>query len=229
MKTELHESHLSFTDASKKLATAQEMHSEAQKTVEKLKQEISQLNNVVLRNSEEHRAAMDAQSMQLSRAHSAIAELELALQSTTSELRANQMKTAEDFQMKEDEIQRATSSIAAMASQLDQQRSTAEARLREREEHWKMEAMKMERMNEALRLRVQGLEAERENHLLHKRDIDALRARNLELEDKIKRQDQYMKNRLLKDRSNTLHGPENNPSTAKPARPPSYTASYSLK
>ena len=92
-----------------------------------------------------------------------------------------------------------------------------------------MEAMKTERICETLRLKVQSLEAERENHLLHKRDIDALRARNIELEDKIKRQDQYMKNRLLKDRSNTLHGPENLSSTAKPGRPPSYTASYSLK
>ena len=55
---------------------------------------------------------------------------------------------------------------------------------------------------EGLVKKLRGLEKEKDMLLLQKNDMDLLRVKNCELEEKIKRQDQYMKSRLLKDKSN---------------------------
>lgn len=49
---------------------------------------------------------------------------------------------------------------------------------------------------------------ERDKSTSERREHDILKAKYATLEDKIKRQEAYMKSRLLKDRSNTLHVPD---------------------
>lgn len=51
-------------------------------------------------------------------------------------------------------------------------------------------------------LKLSKMEAEREVNASYQKDIMTLKMKNADLEEKIKRQDQYMKNRLLKDKSN---------------------------
>ena len=46
------------------------------------------------------------------------------------------------------------------------------------------------------------LESEREKFTVHRKEVDVLNLKLKSYEDKIKRQEQYMKSRLLKDRSN---------------------------
>lgn len=55
---------------------------------------------------------------------------------------------------------------------------------------------------DGLMKKLRGLEKEKEILLLQQNDMELLRVKNSELEEKIKRQDQYMKSRLLKDKSN---------------------------
>ena len=55
---------------------------------------------------------------------------------------------------------------------------------------------------EELMKKFRGLEKEKDMLLLQRNEMDILRVKNCELEEKIKRQDQYMKSRLLKDKSN---------------------------
>ncbi len=77
-----------------------------------------------------------------------------------------------------------------------------------RDEYWQNEISKIQKLSEMSNIRAQKLEAEKEKYLISRREIDTIRAKNMELEDKIQRQEQYMKNRLLKDRTNTLQMPE---------------------
>ena len=51
-------------------------------------------------------------------------------------------------------------------------------------------------------------EIERDKNTSDRREHDILKAKYATLEDKIKRQEAYMKNRLLKDKSNILHVPD---------------------
>lgn len=55
---------------------------------------------------------------------------------------------------------------------------------------------------DGLMKKLRGLEKEKEMLLLQQNDMELLMVKNSELEEKIKRQDQYMKSRLLKDKSN---------------------------
>lgn len=55
---------------------------------------------------------------------------------------------------------------------------------------------------EGLVKKLRVLEKERDLLLLQRNETDLLKVKNGELEEKIKRQDQYMKSRLLKDKSN---------------------------
>lgn len=77
---------------------------------------------------------------------------------------------------------------------------------------------------DGLMKKLRGLEKEKEMLLLQQNDMELLRVKNSELEEKIKRQDQYMKSRLLKDKSNfgnSLCAPE----PSEPSyRPPSSRA-----
>lgn len=66
--------------------------------------------------------------------------------------------------------------------------------------------------------RLHRIEAERDRYTVHKRETDVLRARVQELEDKIQRQEAYLRSRLLKDKTNTLPpapAPPSDPSTSK--------------
>lgn len=78
-----------------------------------------------------------------------------------------------------------------------------------REEHWKNEAQKLQKLNENDAARIKQFEAERSKLSHFKRDMDTLVARNSELEDKIKRQEQYMKTRLLRDRGSSINNRAN--------------------
>jgi hypothetical protein len=103
--------------------------------------------------------------------------------------------------------------LSLMTKAYEDYRHESKDDLHRREEYYKDEISKLEKFNEGLNIRVQKLEQEKEKLLISRRDMDQLKAKNMELEDKIHRQDQYMKNRLLKDRTNSLHAPE---SSAKP-------------
>lgn len=73
--------------------------------------------------------------------------------------------------------------------------------------------------------KARKLEAEREVHLLQLKEMDLLRVTSSELEDKIKRQDQYMKSRLLKDKTNMSSSAQCPPEPSEPSyRPPSARA-----
>lgn len=91
--------------------------------------------------------------------------------------------------------------------------------LESREEHWKDEARRLEKLNENDAARIRKYEAERANLSQSKREMDSLRARNKDLEDKIKRQEQYMKNRLLRDRGNLMNIPEASSKQPRPSNP----------
>ena len=74
-------------------------------------------------------------------------------------------------------------------------------------------------------LRLSKMEAERDVNASYQKDIVTLKMKNADLEEKIKRQVQYMKSRLLKDKSNinstSLYAPE----PSEPSyRPPSARA-----
>ena len=91
--------------------------------------------------------------------------------------------------------------------------TSTQSTIESREAHWKSEVQRLQKVNEFDAQRVKKLESERSTLNSFKREMDTLKARNQELEDKIKRQEQYMKNRLLKDRGNILNIPEG---TSKP-------------
>lgn len=77
-----------------------------------------------------------------------------------------------------------------------------------REEHWKNEAERLEKLNQTDSARIKKYEEERSNLTLFKREMDMLKARNQELENRLQRQEQQLKTRLLRDRGNTLGAPE---------------------
>jgi chromosome segregation ATPase len=88
-----------------------------------------------------------------------------------------------------------------------------------REEHWKNEAQRLQKLNENDSARIKKFEADRSSLSQLKRDLDTVKARNQDLEDKIKRQEQFMKTRLLRDRgssSNSLSAPEGSSKQPKP-------------
>ena len=73
--------------------------------------------------------------------------------------------------------------------------------------------------------KARNLEAEREVHLTQLKGMELLRVTSSELEDKIKRQDQYMKSRLLKDKTNLSSSAQCAPEPSEPSyRPPSARA-----
>lgn len=73
--------------------------------------------------------------------------------------------------------------------------------------------------------KARKLEAEREVHLTQLKEMELLRVTSSELEDKIKRQDQYMKSRLLKDKTNMSSSAQCPPEPSEPSyRPPSARA-----
>ena len=86
--------------------------------------------------------------------------------------------------------------------------NATQSKFESREAHWKSEAERLEKLNECDAARIKKLESDRSTVSQFKREMDTIKARNLELEDKIKRQEQYMKNRLLRDRSNVMNVPE---------------------
>ena len=97
-----------------------------------------------------------------------------------------------------------------------------------REEHWKNEAQRLQKLNENDAARIQKFESDRLNLSHFKRDMDTIKARNQELEGKIKRQEQYMKSRLLRDRGNVLSVPEGS-SKPKPTHAVSSASSSSAR
>lgn len=80
--------------------------------------------------------------------------------------------------------------------------------LQDREIHWQGEYEKLERVLENTNEKLKRVETERDRTLSDRREHDILKAKYATLEDKIKRQEAYMKSRFLKDKSNTLHVPD---------------------
>jgi hypothetical protein len=80
--------------------------------------------------------------------------------------------------------------------------------LQDRESHWQGEYEKLERALENTNQKLKRAETERDRTLSDRREHDILKAKYATLEDKIKRQEAYMKSRFLKDKSNTLHVPD---------------------
>ncbi len=76
------------------------------------------------------------------------------------------------------------------------------------ETHWQSENEKLERHLESTLQKLKRIESDRDRNLSERREHDILKAKYATLEDKIKRQEAYMKSRLLKDKTNTLHVPD---------------------
>jgi hypothetical protein len=78
---------------------------------------------------------------------------------------------------------------------------------------------------DTLSKKVKKLEEERDLTLSYRKDLDIFRLKNTELEEKIKRQDQYLKSRLLKDKTNYNSSSLCTPEPSEPCyRPPSARA-----
>ena len=89
---------------------------------------------------------------------------------------------------------------------------TSQHTLISREEHWQNEFERLENLNKTNAIRMKQFEAEQATQSHNRREKDTLVARNKELEDKIRRQEQFMKTRMLRDRGGGNHlsggGPE---------------------
>eukprot|EP00602_Paraphysomonas_sp_CaronLab_P003570 CAMPEP_0185027636 /NCGR_PEP_ID=MMETSP1103-20130426/12889_1 /TAXON_ID=36769 /ORGANISM="Paraphysomonas bandaiensis, Strain Caron Lab Isolate" /LENGTH=410 /DNA_ID=CAMNT_0027561733 /DNA_START=79 /DNA_END=1311 /DNA_ORIENTATION=- len=109
---------------------------------------------------------------------------------------------------REDSIRELTHDLDCAKRALQDANRDSRVAMEDRERYWKAEVNRLEKLAETNATRLQKLEVEREKYLSDKRDFDILKAKYSNLEDKIKRQEAYMKNRLLRDRSNTLHAPD---------------------
>ena len=79
---------------------------------------------------------------------------------------------------------------------------SAAADMRKVKEEARKEVLAMRAEADTTAKIVRKLEAERDSNLFLQKDFDTLKLKNEELQEKIKRQDQYMKSRLLKDKTN---------------------------
>ncbi len=95
--------------------------------------------------------------------------------------------------------------VDQLSHALAQQSMNHSKEIQQREEHWSNECRRIQRLSESAQLRVSKLETEKDMTISHRRDADILRAKNVELEEKIKRLEQQTKTRLLKDRTNLMH------------------------
>lgn len=103
------------------------------------------------------------------------------------------------------------------------ERSAEERRLLEEEHNVKVTGT-MNQLESAGR-KLRKLEAEKALTVSNYKEADALRLKNSDLEEKIKRQDQYMKSRLLKDKTNIHSNALCAPVPSEPShRPPSARA-----
>ncbi len=78
-----------------------------------------------------------------------------------------------------------------------------EVEARESESRWQLQMNILEEKLRQATTQVQTHEAEKDKYICHKREVDVLKVKMKEYEDKIRRQVQYMKSRLLKDKTNT--------------------------
>lgn len=109
---------------------------------------------------------------------------------------------------KDDEIRELKRQVENLERSNTENAKSSQDKFESREMHWRNEVERLQKLNEFDSSRIKKLENERSNLSQFKREMDTIKARNLELEDKIKRQEQYMKNRLLKDRGNIMSAPE---------------------
>jgi hypothetical protein len=84
------------------------------------------------------------------------------------------------------------SQVEHMESSHGEYVKAAKNTMESREEHWKSEAQRLQKLNENDSARIKKFESDRSNLSHFKRDMDTLKARNQELEDKIKRQEQVI-------------------------------------
>jgi hypothetical protein len=89
-----------------------------------------------------------------------------------------------------------------VAKQVAEALVAAEASKKETEVHWQGEVQRVEGLVESANRRIQRLESERDHLTSALKEMNAVQKKNQELEDKIRRQEAYMKSRLLRDRSN---------------------------
>jgi hypothetical protein len=90
-----------------------------------------------------------------------------------------------------------------LSAALSQQAVRHSAELKSREDHWLNEHNRIQKLSETAQMRVGRLEGEKETTITSRRELDILRAKNLELEEKNRRYEQQTKTRFLRDKTNT--------------------------
>lgn len=85
---------------------------------------------------------------------------------------------------------------------LNSQMSNSRQELIQRDTEWQNELEKTEQISKSYLMKLQVYEQERERFSTYKRELDTSKVKITELEDKIKRQEQYLKTRILKDKTN---------------------------
>lgn len=85
---------------------------------------------------------------------------------------------------------------------LNSQMSNSRQELIQRDTEWQNELEKTEQISKSYIMKLQVYEQERERFSTYKRELDTSKVKITELEDKIKRQEQYLKTRILKDKTN---------------------------
>lgn len=91
-----------------------------------------------------------------------------------------------------------------LTTALTQQAQRHAKEIQTREEHWLNEHKRIQKLSETAQIRVGLLEGEKEINIASRREVDILRARNLELEEKYRRIEQQAKSRFLRDKTNCL-------------------------
>jgi DNA repair exonuclease SbcCD ATPase subunit len=201
LKEKCNKEYANTLEATKKLKECQADVSNARRTIKDMEQTCQALNA----DNESTKAMMSERvaAVELKLINTQGALEQLSTQSVNTEASLKQTISQQQYMLSEANVK-----IESLQSELRTHGAGAADDLQRHQAMWNDETLRMKETIQIYATKLQKLESERSSYVANKREIDTAKAKIVELEDKIRRQDHYMKSRLLKDRTNTLHAPD---------------------